>query len=79
MQKGGNVHFHVHVVACDDLLPANGADLDLHVDDAERLCANVDLHETRVDGLVEFSEALDQTDGTLYAWLARMPHAAEGM
>ena len=56
-------HFDIDVVARDDLLPANGADLDLDVDDAEGLGANVDLHETGVDRLVELSEARDESDG----------------
>lgn len=51
-----NVHFNVDVVPCDDLLPTNGADLDLHVDDTEGLRADVDLNQTWVDGLVELAE-----------------------
>lgn len=47
-----------------DALPANGADLDFDVDDLQRLCADIDLHETRVDRLVELSESRDEADGT---------------
>ena len=52
----GNVHFDVHVVAGDDLLPANGADLDLDVHNPQRFSADVDLHKTWIDGLVELTE-----------------------
>ena len=51
------VHFDVDVVAGDDLLAANGADLNLDVDNTERLGADVDLHKSRVDRLVELAEA----------------------
>ncbi len=52
----GDVHLDVNVVAGDDLLPADGANLDLHVDDAQRLGADVHLDETRIHGLVELAE-----------------------
>ena len=61
---GAITHLDVDVVARDDLLAANGADLDLDVDDFERLGADVDLHEARVDGLVELAEAGDEPDST---------------
>ena len=50
-------HFDIDVVARDDLLPANGADLDLDVDNAEGLGADVNLHETGIHRLVELAEA----------------------
>ena len=56
-------HFDVDVVTRDDGLTAYGADLDFDVDDAERLCADVDLDEAGVDRLVELSEARDESDG----------------
>ena len=60
--ESGNVHLNVDVVARDDLLSANCANLNLDIHNAEGLRANVDLHETGVDGLVELSESSDQTD-----------------
>jgi hypothetical protein len=51
-----------------DALPPNRADLDFDVDDLERLGADVDLHETGVDGLVKLPEARDKADG---AWIVR--------
>ena len=60
----GNVHFDIDVIASDNHLSSNGAYLDFDVNDAEALRAYIDLHETRVDRLVELSEASDQTDGT---------------
>lgn len=42
-------HLDVNVITRDDLLSADGADLDLDVNDAERLCADVDLDKAGVD------------------------------
>ena len=55
--RTSDVHLDVNIVARDDRLTPYGADLDFDVDDAERLCANVDLHEAGVDRLVELAEA----------------------
>lgn len=63
----GDVHFDVDVISGDDLLSADGADLDLDVDDAQGLGANIDLDESWVDGLIELSEARDETDRTCEA------------
>ena len=52
-RRSEDAHLDVDVVTRDDLLPPNGADLDLNVDDTQRLRANVDLNKTRVDCLVE--------------------------
>lgn len=59
-----NVHFDVDIVSRDDRLPTNGTNLDLDVDSAQRLCADVDFDETRVDRPVELSKARHETDGT---------------
>jgi hypothetical protein len=40
-----------------DSLSANGADLDLDVDDTQGLCADVDLDQTGIDRLVELTES----------------------
>ena len=61
---GGDAHFNVNVVTGNDRLAANGADLNLDVDDAEGLGADVDLDKTGVDGPVELAEARHETDGT---------------
>lgn len=53
----GNVHFDVDIVASNDDLPANGDYLDFDVDNTERLGADVDLDQARVDRLVELAEA----------------------
>jgi hypothetical protein len=58
------IHFDVDVVTCDDGLSSNRADLDFDVDDAERLGTDINLNETRVDGLVELSETGDQANGS---------------
>ena len=42
-------HFNVDIVTGDNLLPADRTNLDLHVDNAQRLGANVHLNETGVD------------------------------
>ena len=60
-------HFNVDIVTGDDLLPADRADLDLHIDDAKRLGANVHLNETGVHRLVELAESRDETDRTYRA------------
>ena len=54
------INLHVDVVAGDDSLPANGADLYFDVHNTERLGADVDVGKTRVDGLVEVSKAGDE-------------------
>ena len=59
-----HVHFDVDVVTGDDLLPADRTYLDLHVDDAKRLGANVHLNETGVHRLVELAKPRDETNGT---------------
>jgi len=41
------------------------SDLNLHVHDAERLGADVNLDQARIHGLVELSESLDETDRSL--------------
>ena len=62
--KKRDIHLDVYVVAGNDGLSSNWADLDFDVDNTEGLCADVDLDETRVDRLVELSEARNQTNGT---------------
>ena len=52
----GDAHFDIDVVTGDDLLSANGANLDLHVDNVEGLGADVDLDKTEVHGLVELTK-----------------------
>lgn len=64
MGAGGDLHFDVDVVARNDLLPADGDNLDLHVDDAHVLRAEVDLHQTGVDRLVKLAEPRDEPNGT---------------
>ena len=67
MRGGGwkeGVHLDVDIVARDDLLTADGNNLDLDVDDADVLCAGVDLHQAGVDRLVELAEPCDQSDST---------------
>ena len=63
---GFNAHFDIDVVPSDDLLPSNVSDLDLDVHDAKRLGADVDLDQSRIDGLVELSESLDKADRSLF-------------
>jgi hypothetical protein len=58
-----NVHFNVDIVSSDDSLPANGDYLDFDVYDAERLGADVDLDQAWVNGLVELTEARDESHG----------------
>ncbi len=48
----------------DARLTSYGSDLNLDIDNLEGLCAAVDLDETRIDSLVEVTEAGDETDGT---------------
>ena len=60
------VHLNVHVVASDDCLTPNWANLNLHVDNLERLCADVDLYKARVDRLVELAETGHKSDR---AWM----------
>ena len=50
------INLHVDVVAGDDSLPANGADLYFHIHNTERRVADVDVGKTRVDSLVEVSK-----------------------
>ena len=57
-------HFDIDVVAGNDFLPSNGTDLDLDVDNAEGLGADVNLNETGVDGLVELAESRDKANRT---------------
>lgn len=64
MRESSDVHLNVDIIAGDDFLPSNRADLDLDVDDTKRLRADVDLDETWVDRFVELAEPRDQTDGT---------------
>ena len=59
-------HFDVDVVPCDDLLPSNVGDLNLDVHDAKRLSTDVDLNQSRIHGLVELSESLDESDRSLF-------------
>jgi len=56
-----NKHFDVDVVAGDDRLSPDWADLNFDVHDLERLGAHIDLHESWVDCLVELAEARDQS------------------
>ena len=63
-ERREGAHFNVDIVTGDDLLPADRANLDLHVDNAKRLGANVHLNETRVHRLVELAEPRDETDRT---------------
>jgi len=51
------VDFDVDIVASNDDLPANGDYLDFNVHNTERLRADVDLNQARVDRLVELAEA----------------------
>jgi hypothetical protein len=64
------------VVLCQDRLTRDFEVLDLDVDAAEAFAQGVDLDKSRVDGLVEFTEASDQSDGTLVDLLERI-RAAE--
>src|SRR6267154_6358083 len=57
-----SAHLDVDIITSDDSLPADGTDLNFDVDDAQGFRANIDLYETRVDGLVEVAESCDQTD-----------------
>ena len=41
-------------------------DLNLHVHDAKRLGADVDLDQSRIHRLVELSESLDESDRSLF-------------
>ena len=66
-REEGGVHLDVDIVARDDLLAANGHDLNLDVDDADVLRAGVDLHQTGVHRLVELAEAGDEPDGACRA------------
>jgi hypothetical protein len=52
-----NVHEHY-------CLSSNGANLDFDVDNAKRLCADVDLDQPRVHRLVELAETRYETDRT---------------
>lgn len=61
---GSDAHFNIDVVARNDGLPSNWADLNLDIDDAQGLRAHVDFRQTRIDSLVEFSESRDQADST---------------
>lgn len=36
--------------------------MNLHIDDPEGLCADIDLNETWIDGLVELAETRDQAN-----------------
>lgn len=58
------VNLDVDIVASDDGLSANGADLDLHIHDAERLCTDVDVGEPRVYRLVEVAKAGNESHRT---------------
>ena len=60
MMASGDVHFDINVVSCDHLLTTDGANLDFDIDDAERLCADVDLYKSWIDGLVELAEPRNQ-------------------
>lgn len=53
------------VVSSDDALRWDIGELNLDIDSLDGLGARVDGSETRVDGLVELSEARDEADGTL--------------
>lgn len=59
-----DVHFNVDVIPGDDLLSADGADLDLDINNTQRLGADVDLDESWVDRLVKLSKARDEADRT---------------
>lgn len=52
------------MVYAHDSLSSNGADLDFHIDDTQRLRADIDLDQTRVHRLVELSKAGHETHGT---------------
>ena len=60
-----HVHFDVDIIPGNDLLSANGTNLDLHVDDAKRLGTDIDLNKSWVDRLVKLSKSGNKTDG---AW-----------
>ena len=63
METTGDIHFDVDIVARDDRLTTDRADLDLHIDNTERLGADIDLNKTGVHGLVELPEARHETNG----------------
>ena len=52
-----NVHFDVDIVTSDDRLPTNGDDLNLHVYNAKRLGADIDLNQAWIHSLVELTKA----------------------
>ncbi len=56
IERRGDRHLHHR-------LPANGANLDLDVDNAERFSADIDLDEAWIDRLVELTESRNQTHG----------------
>ena len=54
--KHRSSHFDIDIITGNDLLPSNGTNLDLDIDNAEGLGADVDLDKTEVHGLVELTE-----------------------
>ena len=64
MLKHRSSHFDIDIITGNDLLPSNGTNLDLDIDNAEGLGADVNLNETGVDGLVELAESRDKANRT---------------
>ena len=52
-------NFDIDIIHGDNELPSNGADLNFDIDYANAFGADIDLHETRVDGLVKLAKACD--------------------
>ena len=55
------VNLNVDIVASDDHLSPDGANLDLHIHNAERFRADVNVGKARVHSLVEVSKSRNET------------------
>lgn len=60
-----DTHLDVHVIACDNGLPADGTDLYFNIHNPQAFRTDVNLNETGVHGLVKLAKTCDQTDRTL--------------
>lgn len=58
----GDVHIDRNIITSNNILATNGSDLNLHVYDLERLCADVYLNKAGVNCLIELAEARNKTD-----------------